>query len=106
MFAVMVLKETIAKVWLPYLTLPFLLLYATQSYVLHNRHSVTSLLLYQKRFHLFYATANLTFIESVKHNNGIMGIVSARRKNNNNDDDDIAITVTLMLFFQVLLFNP
>ena len=44
-FAVMVLKETIAKVWLPYLTLPFLLLYATQSYVLHNRHPVTSLLL-------------------------------------------------------------
>ena len=77
MFAVMVLKETIAKVWLLYLTLPFLVLYATESSVLRNRHPDTSLLLYQKRFHLFYVSANLAFIESVKHNTGIMGIVSA-----------------------------
>ena len=68
MFAVMVLKETIAKVWLLYLTLPFLLLYATEPYVLHYRHPVTSLLLYHKLFHLFYVTASFSFIESVKHN--------------------------------------
>ena len=57
----MVLKETIAKVWLLYLTLPFLLLFATESYVLHYRQPVTLLLLYQKRFHLFYATASFSF---------------------------------------------
>ena len=61
MFAVMVLKETIAKVWLLYLTLPFLLLYATELYMLHNRHPVTFLLLYQKLSHLFYATASFSF---------------------------------------------
>ena len=106
----MVLKETIAKVWLLYLTLPFLLLYATESYVLQNRHPVTFLLLYQKRFHLFYATASFSFHWKVKHNTGIMGNVSAWRKNNNDDDDgddDISIAVTLMInfLFQVLLFN-
>ena len=92
------------------LTLPFLLLYATESYVLQNRHPVTFLLLYQKRFHLFYATASFSFHWKVKHNTDIMGNVSAWRKNNNDDDDgddDIPITVTLMtnFLFQVLLLN-
>ena len=60
MFAVMVLKETIAKVCLLYLTLPFLLLYATEPYVLHYRHPVP------ETFSPMQPPV-LAFIESVKH---------------------------------------